>query len=332
MTTVEDIRALALAENSANEARELFDEDGNSLPPEEAYWEALDAWLTGYDPRVLPIAMRAMRELDAAYANFNATGDAEPNEFFWRLRDEAQRACFMDPPPAIERKTPTELMAEKVPPRQIAYEWRWLRPDGEPDVERVERELACPGSELTAEVIEARRRFDLIQAGFVLPDDEELEPWRPESQRVEQPPIERLLYEGAKVRQVARIKAEEYGGDFAQWERVVNSVAVLMGVREQGTADEQLAAAGHDLVAAQYGEDYASAPLETHPTMEELEIQTDEETEQQPDIELPLDERIVQLFQEGNDATGISKELRVSKKRVRETIATWESKLQGTTQ
>jgi hypothetical protein len=173
---VDEIRSLARAEDRASRFRERLDEKGKPVLPDSTYFEKLEAWLSSYCPRALPIAQRQMQELRDAYDLVKSLDPGDQTFFggreqyvwlrYWNCRDAAQAACFREPPTPVVRKTPTQLRAENVSAAQAAYEWIWKLPDGSPDIARVERELANPGSELTPEAIAERHQRDLEILGF----------------------------------------------------------------------------------------------------------------------------------------------------------------------
>jgi hypothetical protein len=339
--TPAEIRDLSAAEHEAYEALELFNDDGTSVPPDGRYWRPLEAWLRGYDPHALPIASTAMRKLTQAYAEFNATGEAEPPVSFWHARDEARRQCLLDPPPAIQRKTPTEMHAEKVPLRIIANEWRWFLP-GEnnlPDIERVQREIDKPGSELTPEAIEARHRFDLEIMGYLSPElPAELDPEHDNQEPTEVPTriddLETLIRLRVPISQIAAIKSAQYAPDDDtqesrwladnRWAELALALAELMGISDIAhNAQELLNEAGQDFAAKQYGQDVVDAPLPTRPSMPEMEVTIDSLAVEYEEPAEPLtpEQRVLELFQQGNDVVAIARDVRMKPARVKKIIA-----------
>jgi len=338
--TVTEIRDLSAAEHEAYEALELFNDDGTSVPPDARYWRPLEAWLRGYDQFALPIASQAMRKLAQAYAEFNATGEAEPPVSFWHARDEARRQCLLDPPPRIERKTPTEMHAEKVPLRIIANEWRWFQPGDNPlpDIERVQREIDKPGSELTPAAIEARYHYDLEMMGYLSPETPEVDPDSGEPVPAPEIPtriddLETLIRQRVPIEQIARIKSAQYGAREdegspwladARWAELAAVLAELMGIDDiANNAQELLNEAGQDFAAKQFGQDVVDAPLPTRPAMPEMELEIASLAVEYEEPAEPLtpEQRVLELFQQGNDVVAIARDVRMKPAKVKKIIA-----------
>jgi hypothetical protein len=269
--TVAEIRRIARPEAREAAVWQAELADGKPFAPNIAYWEAFENLRDTYDPRALPFAQRAMRELAKAHRDL-VSADIDAGEPYDRsfvncfqvAREAAQKALFRDPPSreaVVKKPTPAEQNAQKVPLRQIAALWRWKDETGNDDIARVLRELDHPGSELTAEVLEADYQWILGQLGFVyVPSDEE-DPDAVADQGPAQPPskaptfdsIEALVRQRCLLPQIISVKASELGIDakdpesahrIRQIERAVREVSRMLGIDVPANSRE-LTVAGH---------------------------------------------------------------------------------------
>ena len=203
-------------------------------------------------------AYNSLMQWSDEYENYaNAPGDTKRRYYntlsqktaaFMHAREAFHKELFKNPPPPKYRNTPSQLNANKVSLPQICYEWRWLNEDGTPDVDRAIREIDRPGSELTEAVIAARHQWDLLQIGFVLPeDDNESEPefyeraLPPPSPAVVHASVEELVRQRVSVGQIVKLKAAELGitdeSALHKMEVAVRAVAEMLGINPEVSLD-----------------------------------------------------------------------------------------------
>jgi hypothetical protein len=334
--SVEMIRELAQAELVAFTAwlDEPEDEEtGDDLPPDSRYWDPLEMWLRGYSPQELPIAQREMKALDAAYQRFNETGNAIPEQDFWLARDAAHKACMKDPPALKPRKTPAELVAEKVPLRQIAYEWRLLTDrNGQklPDIERVQQELDQPGSVLTPEYIAADDKWRLAQMGFISLEPVSDEPWRADSIAEDEtlaPAIFELIEERASVSQIAGLLNDWKPNSIEVWEAAVRAVATAMRIHLPANSRETVNEGGRDMVAKESGQAYADRPLDSHPVMDQSGVERATTEDEHPPQPSDTEAEVLQRFEAGEDVGSIASAMSMSPKKVKAAINKWQARV-----
>jgi hypothetical protein len=327
-TEADEIRELARAEAEQFNAWLESEEEGEPVPVE--YWQAFDAWQNAYDRRILPIAAREMEELAREYVAWDSSGESDPPTRFWTARQRANEACMKLPPVLPPIKSPAELVADKVSARQIARMWRILKEDGEPDIVRLEEELANPGSVLTPEHVAKMDQQRLAELGFVAPpswsDEEQPSPPTEESATLEQ-----LIGDRANVAQIARIKAEQYGTSPEAWAELLPQLATLMGANLSMNATDVVNQGGQSVSEKIYGEDFVRRGQEVAPQIGELEVkikQDGDDEEPAPSEPVDVDARIVALFENGQDVTAIARDVELPLRKVKSVITKWQKEMQ----
>jgi hypothetical protein len=326
-TEADEIRELARAEAEQFNAWLESEEEGEPVPVE--YWQAFDAWQNAYDRRVLPIAAREMEDLAREYVAWDSSGESDPPTKFWTARQRANEACMKLPPDLPPIKSPAELVADKVSPRQIARMWRVLKEDGEPDIVRLEEELANPGSVLTPEHVAKIDQQRLAELGFVAPPSWAEE--QPAPPQVAAATLEQLIADRANVAQIARIKAEQYGTLPEAWEKLLPQLAALMGVSLSMNATDVVNQGGQSVSEKIYGEEFVRRGQEVAPQIGELEvkIKQDGDDEEPPESEpVDVDAKIVALFEGGQDITAIAREVELPVRKVKGVITKWQKEMQ----
>lgn len=321
--TAEDIRTLARRE------RELYlawDQE-NDVTPGDDWWLLVDEWARSFVPALMPYAAMAMRKWTAELAEFLNGDKPVPNANFYAARDTASDACLQERPTMPPIPDPAELVAQGLHAGQIARAWKLFTANGDPDIQAVERELAQPGTVLTAEHRAKIEAEWLAQCGWgelaakALTDLPASTTDTPEPATTP-PSLDDLITGGANVAQIARIKSAQYGGTEIEWSAVVGVLATAMRIKLPATAEETTNEAGREVSQGLYPDaDLDKNIYESQPTLESVELPeaTQPETIEIVDGE-PFDDACLRLSNEGASPTAIAKEMGCTPKTVRQAI------------
>jgi hypothetical protein len=338
--TLEEIRQLADAENRAlldwDDRPGEYDANDEPLPdvPDDRYWIPLSRWMEGYDPEVLPRASQAMQALSTAFQDFNNSGREMPSTEFWAIRKAAYVACSEKPPRPRFEASVAELDKQHVRDYQICKMWEMMTPSGLPDFDLLEQERRQPGSVIDDAWRQRMADKQIAELGWgprSLPSESK-------AVRQRKPPeasIEDLLRSGCNIEQVVRIKTREYGVDKIETNgidlrKMVMAIALCLDIDAPLNAQGQLNQAGNDGIAARCGQDVADAEVNRPtPRMEPFEYDPNAEPEDVIDPTVPTkarEQRVAELFAEGNDADAIALEAGVPIGRVKAIISMQQDK------
>lgn len=293
--------------------------------PQKAYFDALEAWLEGYDPDVLPEAYPQWLALRKAYEQYRIDGyEATPTWFM--LSEAFFDACHRNQVAVVLPKSVKELAeVDKMSEIAIARTWKLYGADGEPSAALVQEELREPGKVVTEEHkqwwLDTVRR--LMRGDMVTERTREAKP-----SIAKLPGIEELLKARASIQQVATVMAARYGQpgepqDDEPWKKIVAAIAVQMGIMAPVNSQQSLNQAAGD-VMADMGIDAEGQQLVNTGTIAPIKSKPLKPDQPAQPSGPPVDEMTAQavaLFETGASIDEIAVELGIDSDRVTAIIA-----------
>lgn len=287
--------------------------------PSKSYFDALEAWLDGYDSDVLPEAYPQWVALRDAYEKYKAEGyDTTPTWFM--LSEVLFDSCHRNQTAVVLPKSVKELLEDdKMSEVAVARTWKLYDGHGEPNSALVQEEQRNPGSVITPEHkqwwLDTVRR--LMRGESVR--DKTREAAKP---IVKLPGIEDLLKARASVQQVATVMSMRYGSadepqDDKPWKEVIATIAVLMGVAAPANSRQSLNE-GAGQIMANMGVDADGQQLESTGHIAPIG-HVDKERALEEKLKPPVDEmasQVLSLFEAGSTAEEIALDLDLTVDRV----------------